>query len=111
MKESLDRWAPAEGALQATTNTRYDSKGEVTITIPFEYALVILGALGKMPVRKNMVNGDSIVMSNLYDQLLFTMEKIEPTLKQSPHFRFGQDIVKPGSATAEARPLYMKGKF
>lgn len=103
-KTPVNKWMPTKGALEVTRNTRYESKGEVTMTIPYEYALVILGMLGGAPVRKNLNDGSYMYMSNLYDTLLDKMEEINGGATRTPQFSFGREIIKEPSQ----RPPYMR---
>lgn len=103
MKPRLRTWSAFENVEVSPNSVFEDSKGTVTLTIPAEYAAIIMGALGRMPGTKYLRNGDSIVMSSLYDSLFSQLKKIGLGGNADPYANYGRDIVKPG----DARPNYM----
>lgn len=103
MKPSLRTWS-AFGNVNTTPNSVFgDSKGTVTLTIPAEYASLIMGALGRLPATKYLRDGREIVMSGLYDQLFVDLKKLGLGGNEDPYANYGRDCIK-GSAK---RPNYM----
>ena len=103
MKPPLSTWSAYENVTTTPNSVFRDSKGTVTMTIPAEYASIIMGALGRMPGTKYLVDGGEIVMSGLYDSLFAQLRKIGLGREDDPYARYGRDCVKEGSE----RPNYM----
>ena len=103
MKPALRTWSAFENVNVSPNSVFSDSKGTVTITIPAEFASLIMGALGRMPGTKYLRDGNSIVMSGLYDSLFSQLKKIGLGDNADPYANYGRDIILPG----KDRPTYM----
>lgn len=102
-RRPLSAWEPPD--LQATSNSLYESKGEITFTIPLEYAAVILGMLGASPSTKHLKDGTQCRMSALYSGLEGALVPFGFGFG-NPYRAYGRDIVKEG----QQLPEYMRPK-
>jgi hypothetical protein len=105
-KRPLKEWRTTPNTVTSTEETPFESLGDVTITVPVEYAAVICGALGGMPVDKYLKNGDSLVMSNFFSALTNELAKFGVNYGH-PYRSYGEEIIK---AKGE-RPAYMDRKL
>lgn len=101
-KQPLIAWDPR--GTKITRNTIYESQGNITLTIPVEFAALVMGMLGASPVEKKLVDGSRIRTSALYDELQRQLGREFPEVH--PIRKFGKDIIRQG----QERPSYMRNE-